>query len=90
MNDVRDNIALNRFELDVEGRLAVTYYSKQGNIITFTHTEVPPELSGKGVGSALARGALENVRAQKLRVVAQCPFIAAFIGKHPEFADLLA
>jgi uncharacterized protein len=54
-------------------------------VITFTHTEVPAELSGRGIGSALARGALHQVRAQGLKVVAQCPFI----GKHPEYGDLL-
>ena len=86
---VRNNVELNRFELDIDGHLAVANYSKLGNVITFTHTEVPPELAGKGVGSALAQGALEIVRAQKLEVVAQCPFISSFISKHPEFSDLL-
>jgi len=58
-------------------------------VITFVHTEVPPELGGRGVGSALVRGALELVRAQGLKVVAECAFIRAFPGKHPEFDDLL-
>jgi len=49
----------------------------------------PPELSGRGVASKLVRGALELVRAQGLKVVAKCPFVSAYMGKHPEFNDLL-
>jgi uncharacterized protein len=58
-------------------------------VITFTHTEVPPALEGHGIGSALVRGALDAARAQGLKVVAKCPFVSAYIAKHPEFADLL-
>ena len=88
-NLVRNNTALNRFELDADGHVAVAYYRLSPGVITFMHTEVPAELSGRGIGSALARGALDQVRAQGLKVVAQCPFIGAFIGKHPEYGDLL-
>lgn len=88
-NDVRNNEAESRFELDAGGHLAVAYYRLTPGVITFTHTEVPPALSGQGIGSKLARGALEQVRAMNLKVVAQCPFIAAYTGKHVEFQDLL-
>ncbi len=90
MTDVRDNPALHRFELDVDGHQAVAHYILKPGLITFTHTEVPKALEGRGIGSRLARGALEQVRARGLKVVAQCPFIASFIAKKPEFADLLA
>ncbi len=86
--DVRDNSAKHRFELEAEGHLAAAYYDLSGDVITFTHTEVPPELGGKGIGSKLVRGALDQVRARKLRVVARCPFVKAYIEKHPEYADL--
>ena len=86
---VRDNTALNRFELDVDGRQAVSYYRLAPGVITFVHTEVPQALSGHGVGSKLIRGALEMVRAQGLKVVPQCPFVSAYMGKHPEYSDLL-
>jgi len=86
---VRDNPSDNRFELEVNDELAVAYYSRSPGIITFTHTEVPPALSGQGIGSRLARGALELVRIEGLKVVAKCPFISAFIAKHPEFNNLL-
>jgi predicted GNAT family acetyltransferase len=88
--DVRDNTALHRFELDAEGELAVAYYRREGNVITFTHTEVPTALEGRGIGSALTRGALLAARAQGLKVVARCPFVSAYIARHKEFADLLA
>ncbi len=89
MSDVRDNAGKHRFELDVEGHTAMAYYNLSPGVITFTHTEVPPALSGRGVGSRLARGALDLVRAQNLKVVANCPFIGGYIGKHAEYQDLL-
>ncbi len=87
---VRDNEAKKQFELEVEGHTAFAAYQLAGQTITFTHTVVPKELGGKGVGSTLARGALDQVRARGLKVVAQCPFIAAFIKKNDEYAALLA
>jgi uncharacterized protein len=89
-NKVHNNTELHRFELDADGHMAVAYYQLAPGVITFTHTEVLQELSGRGIGSALARGALELVRAQGLKVVAKCPFISAYLGKHPEFNDLLS
>jgi predicted GNAT family acetyltransferase len=89
MSDVRDNTAESRFELDVDGHTAIAYYQLSPGAITFTHTEVPPALAGQGVGSRLAKGALELARAQKLKVVAKCPFVAAYMGKHPEYQDLI-
>jgi uncharacterized protein len=86
---VRNNTALNRFELEVDGQLAVAYYRMAPGVITFVHTEVPQALSGRGVATKLIRGALEMVRAQGLEVVPQCPFVSAFMGKHPEYNDLL-
>ena len=87
---INNNTAQHRFELEVEGHLATAHYEREGNVITFTHTEVPPELGGKGVGSTLVKGALDQVRAEGLKVVAQCPFVKAWIGKHAAYADLLA
>jgi predicted GNAT family acetyltransferase len=89
LSDVRQNTQHQRFELDVEGHTALAYYRLAPGVITFTHTEVPKELSGRGIGSQLARGALEAARLQGLKVVAECPFVAGYIAKHPEFSDLL-
>jgi hypothetical protein len=86
---IRNNTALDRFELEVDGQLAVAYYRMTPGVITFVHTEVPQALSGRGIATKLIRGALEMVRAQGLKVVPQCPFVSAFMGKHPEYNDLL-
>ena len=88
-NKINNNAAKHRFELEVEGHLAAAYYERKGNVVTFKHTEVPAELGGKGVGSTLVRGALDQVRSEGLRVVAECPFVKAWIGKHPAYGDLL-
>lgn len=89
MPDVRNNPALHRFELEADSHTAVVHYSLDPGVITFTHTEVPPALSGRGIGSTLARGVLESARAQGLKVVARCEFIGGYISRHPEFADLV-
>ena len=89
MTEIVSNKAHHRYELAVDGHIAATYYEVTGPVITFVHTEVPPELGGKGIGSKLIKGALDHVRAEGLKVVAQCPFVKAYIGKHSEYADLL-
>ena len=89
MTDIVNNKAQQRYELAVEGHIAATYYKVEGKIITFVHTEVPPELSGKGIGSKLIRGALDQVRADGFKVIAQCPFVKAFIEKNADYQDLL-
>lgn len=89
MSEIANNKALHRYELAVDGHLAATYYKLDGGVITFIHTEVPPELGGKGIGSKLIKGALDQVRAEGLKVIAECPFVKAYLDKHPEYADLL-
>ncbi len=83
-NAVRDNPQRSRFELDADGHIAFSNYRRDGNTITFMHTEVPKELEGRGIGSALVRGELEIARAQGLTIAATCPFVRAYIAKHPE------
>ncbi|KOX10588.1 acetyltransferase [Micromonospora sp. NRRL B-16802] len=67
-----------------------TAYVPRGEVLVFTHTQVDRAFQGKGVGGALIRGTLDQVRARGGRLVPQCPFVAAFIDKHPEYADLVA
>lgn len=86
---VHDNVDLDRFELDLEGGTAVAYYRMTPEVLTITHTEVPPEMRHRGVGSELVRGALEWARARGMKVVPQCPFVSAFINQHPEYGSLL-
>ena len=88
-NAVSNNAAHHRYELKVDGYIAATYYKIADGVITFIHTEVPSELGGNGIGSKLIKGALDQVRADGLNVIAQCAFVEAYIEKHPEYADLL-
>jgi predicted GNAT family acetyltransferase len=89
MSEVTDNKAQHRYELAVDGHVAATYYELADGVITFIHTEVPPELGGKGIGSKLLRGALDQVRAGGLKVIAQCPFVKSFIERNLAYRDLL-
>ena len=90
MSKIRQNAARHRYELDVDGGQALAFYRLADGVMTITHTEVPAALRGRGLGSEMMRGVLANVRTQKLKVVPACPFVAAYIKRHPEFEDLLA
>lgn len=87
--DIGNNEAGNRYELEYENHVAVVEYKLMPGKIYFTHTEVPEELEGKGIGSALARFVLNDARQRQLQVIPLCPFINAYIEKHPEYQDLL-
>lgn len=86
---VKHNEKLQRFEAKVEGEVAFVEYKrpKDGSIV-FTHTIVPPPHEGRGVGSELARAALEYARLQRLKIVPQCSFIAAYVRRHSEYQSL--
>ena len=86
---VTDNPAAHRFESNIDGRIAVAEYERRGRTIIFTHTEVPRELRGRGIATALARAALDQARAEGLEVVARCQLIAGFIEEHPEYQSLV-
>ena len=89
MQKIHDNRAEQEFEVTVDGHRAVAAYQLEGAAIVFTHTLVPPEIEGRGVGTKLVRGALDAVRDRGLRVVPQCPFVRAYIERHPEYRDLV-
>jgi uncharacterized protein len=88
MPAVRDNPALSRFELDVDGAIAFANYRRAPGTVIVTHTETPRALRGRGIASELVQGALELIRADGLKVVAGCGFVVDYLRKHPEFADL--
>ena len=88
--EVADSRERRRFEASLEGELAgFARYVRLPDRVVFTHTEVDPAFEGRGVGSALAKGALDAMRANGDRVEARCPFIAAYIKRHPAYQDLL-
>ena len=86
---VRDNPERKRFEIDLGDAIAIAEYNLITGKIMFTHTEVPPEHEGKGVGSALIRAGLAEARERGLKVIPICPFFAAYMQKHAEVQDLL-
>lgn len=90
MAAVYDNKVLSRFELEVEGGVAFANYRRAPGIVVITHTETPRELRGRGIASALVKGALALIRTEGLKVVAGCGFVADYLDKHPEEADRMA
>lgn len=90
--DVTDDPQTGRFEARVDGLLAgFSEYRVRDGRIVFTHTEVDDAFEGEGVGSALVRTALTRVReGEGLQVVPLCPFVKAWIDRHPDFQDLVA
>lgn len=79
-----------RYEARIGGRVVGhTEYRRVSGRLIFVHTEVDPAMEGKGIGGRLAAGALDDVRAQGLRFSVKCPFIAAYLRRHPEYDDIL-
>jgi len=88
--NVVNNTERKRYELHAEGGLAVAYYEPRGDALAFVHTVVPERLQGRGLASILIKAALADVRERGLKVIAECPFVSAYIDRHPEERDLLA
>ncbi len=82
--EVIHNPVENRFVVALEGRTAELDYQMNGETIIFTHTGVPAELEGRGIGSALAKAGLAYARAKGFKVVALCSFVARYMERHPE------
>lgn len=89
--DVRDNPEESRYEVLLDGAVAGrSEYRLTGRTIIFIHTETDPAYSGQGLASTLVRRALDDVRARGLQVIARCPYVKAWIERHPAYSDLLA
>lgn len=84
--EVRHNRDAQRFEATMDGHLCVADYRLGSGEIAFTHTYVPPELRGRGIAEKLVRAALNYAREQKLTIVPECWYVAAFMQRHPEYA----
>ena len=89
--DIRDNAAASRYELAVDGGVAFLDYkdSPLGHRL-LVHTEVPAAQKGRGIGTQLVKGVLDEARARGRRIVPVCSFVKAFIERHPEYKDVLA
>lgn len=89
-SEVRNNLDARRYELATAKGIAFSEYRRHDDVVVFTHTVVPKALEGQGIASRLIAGALADVRAQGLRIVSRCPFVSAYLQRHPEERDLLA
>ena len=79
-----------RYEALLDGVVAgFLEYRLAGTRRILVHTEVPPAFAGRGIGAALARHVVEEARAAGVRVTVRCPFIRTWLGRHPEFLDVL-
>jgi predicted GNAT family acetyltransferase len=88
---VRDNPGRHRFEVWVGGELAgvATYRLLEGSTYAFDHTEVGPPFEGRGLADALVTAALDEVRSRGGSVLPHCPYVRAWLGRHPAYVDLV-
>jgi predicted GNAT family acetyltransferase len=86
-----DNEAAGRYEIHLDGELVgLADYVRRGDVLSIPHTETSPEFGGRGLAGTLVKFGLDDIRARGLRVQPACPFVAAYIEKNPEYADLVA
>lgn len=91
MADVKQNAEQDRFEVLVDGEVAgVIDYRRDGDTWVLPHTEVKPAYEGQGLAGELVRAALDQARAEGLTVDPQCPYVARWIQRHPDYQDLVA
>ena len=84
------NVSLRRFEDQTgDGPSSFLSYTFEGDCVVFDHTFVPDELRGRGIAANLVRAALNEARQRRWRIVPRCSYVAVFIKRHPEFADLV-
>jgi predicted GNAT family acetyltransferase len=87
--EIVDVAEQSRYEARLDGDVVgFAAYQKTGQLVVFTHTEVDDAMEGRGIGSALVRGALDDVRRQALPVLPVCPFVQSWMTRHPDYADL--
>jgi uncharacterized protein len=88
---VADRPDRGQYEIESDGeRVGLLTYRLVDGMITYRHTEIDPSVGGRGLGSVLVRFALDDARARGLTVIPLCPFVAAFIVRHPEYEELVA
>lgn len=86
---ILNNTERQQFQVLIEGELASLEYRFHDGVIVLMHTEVPDKLGGRGIGSALAEYALHYAQTNGLPVKVYCPFVQAYLKRHPEYTDLV-
>ncbi len=84
-----ENVEHKQYEFHIGGHIARIEYIKAQNIVYLTHTEIPTQLEGKGIGSALVKQVLQDIKEKDLTLVPLCPFVALYIKRHPEWRALV-
>jgi uncharacterized protein len=88
---VTDNPRASRYELWLGAtRAGLIEYRSEPGVVVLVHTEVDPAFEGQGLGERLVAGALENLRGRGLKLVPICPFVRAYLRRHPHQTDLVA
>lgn len=87
--DIVHDAGAHRFSMEVEGHRGVVDYRLRDGVMTIIHTGVPPAIGGRGVAAELTRVALETARREGWKVVPACSYAAAYLRRHPEFADMV-
>ena len=87
---VSENKEKKRFEVTLDGKVAVIEYIRAEDKMYLTHTEVPNEFEGKGIASKMVKQVLQKIKDEGLKLVPLCPFIASYIKRHPEWKEILA
>ncbi|WP_350016927.1 GNAT family N-acetyltransferase [Rhodanobacter sp. IGA1.0] len=87
---IRHDRIAHRFQTEVEGVPCVLDYLLAGGVMTITHTGVPAEVGGRGIAAALVQTAMDTARSEGWKVVPACSYAAAWMQRHPDYADLLA
>lgn len=87
--EVTENPEMHRFELPIGDGLAAAYYRLDGDRLVLTHTEVPQEYSGQGIGSRLAKGVFDILRKTGRKAVVKCPFLTGWLARHRDYNDVV-
>ncbi len=87
--DIKNNPTAHRFETTINGKTAFVDYKLRPGIMAVLHTKVPKELEGQGIAAAMTKFVLEYIAAEKLQLVPYCPYMRAYLQKHPEYGYLV-
>jgi uncharacterized protein len=87
--EVQHNPSQHRFEVHIDDQLAQLRYQRNGDVIAYTHTEVPPALEGQGIAGQMAKTALDYAKENNLKVLPLCPYVAKYVERHHDWDDIL-
>lgn len=87
--DIAHDTAARRFDARVDGEDSTLDYELEGDVMTITHVNVPEPVGNRGIAAAMTEAALSYARERGLRVVPRCPYAAAYVARHRQWADIV-